>query len=47
MTPFPLQMCLVPGTKAQKNLTEMCLEDMSYSNERLTEGDCVSLDVLW
>lgn len=35
----------VLGTKAQMTLTELCLEDMRYSNEMLTERDFVMPDV--
>ena len=35
----------VLGTKAQMTLTEICLEDMKYSNEMLTERDFVMADV--
>lgn len=37
--------CPVLGTKAHMTLTELCLEDMRYSNEMLTVRDCVMLDV--
>lgn len=37
--------CPVLGTKAQMILTELCLEDMRYSNEALTERDFLMLDV--
>lgn len=33
------------GTKAQMTRTEICLEDMKYSNEMLTEKDFVMPDV--
>lgn len=36
---FQLQRFPVPGTKAQINLPRRCLEDISYSNETLTEAD--------
>lgn len=35
----------VLGTKAQMTLTELCLEDMRYSNEMLTVRDFVMPDV--
>lgn len=35
----------VQGTKAPMTLTGICLEDMKYSNEMLTERDFVMLDV--